>query len=67
MGPWEGLSETDIEKRYPDEWNIWNRRLAELKLAGRETLDDLLERVLTGVRNISRDMAECNVIIRMLL
>ncbi|MEN8265236.1 MAG: histidine phosphatase family protein [Nitrospirota bacterium] len=41
MGPWEGLSEVDVEKRYPDEWNIWNTRPAELKLAGRETLEEL--------------------------
>ena len=52
MGPWEGMSEEDVEKRYPDEWNIWNSDPAELRMEGRETLEKLLSRVLAGIRNI---------------
>ena len=63
MGPWEGMSEADVGKRYPDEWKTWHTKPAELMLPGRETLDDLLQRVLDGVRNISREMAGQNVII----
>jgi alpha-ribazole phosphatase/probable phosphoglycerate mutase len=63
MGPWEGMSEKDIAEKNPEEWDLWNRNPAELKLAGRETLDDLLQRVLTGVRRIPREMAGQNVVI----
>jgi len=52
MGPWEGMSETFIAGQYPDEWHTWQTRPADLKLQGRETLDDLLKRVLSGVQGI---------------
>ncbi len=58
MGPWEGMSEKDIARLYPEEWRIWQNRPAELKLSGRETLDDLLIRVLKGFENISRDVGD---------
>lgn len=63
MGPWEGMSEMDIEKKNPEEWVLWNKNPAELKLAGRETLDDLLQRVLAGVRKISHEREGHNVVI----
>ena len=62
MGPWEGMSEANVEKTYPDEWGIWNNRPADLKMTGRETLDVLLERVLTGVRSIY-DKSSRNVVV----
>ena len=52
MGPWEGMSEEDVGTRYPDEWNIWNSDPAELRMEGRETLEELLSRVLAGIRKI---------------
>ena len=52
LGPWEGLSEEEIAASYLNEWLVWQNRPAELKLHGRETLEELLERVLNGVRNI---------------
>jgi probable phosphoglycerate mutase len=52
LGLWEGLSEDDIAQMYPGEWDIWNSRPAELTLSGRETLDELLKRVLTGLKEI---------------
>ncbi len=63
MGPWEGMSEVDVEKRYPDEWNIWNTRPDELEMADRETLDELLGRVLTGVKSIYDKAKYHNVVI----
>jgi len=53
LGPWEGMSEAEIAQRYPCEWNIWNTKPADLKWPGRETLNELLERVLHGVRRIT--------------
>ena len=52
MGPWEGMSEADVVKQYPDEWSIWCNRPANLKMEGRETLDELLSRVSAGIRGI---------------
>jgi broad specificity phosphatase PhoE len=45
MGPWEGLSEAEISVRFPREYEIWCRCPHELRLPGRETLDDLASRV----------------------
>ncbi len=63
MGPWEGMSEDDIARLYPEEWRMWRDRPAELKLPGRETLDELLKRVLTGVQGIGRSMAGRTVVV----
>lgn len=52
MGPWEGMSEKDIPGLYPEEWDTWHSRPAELRLSGRETLDVLQHRVLDGIRSI---------------
>jgi broad specificity phosphatase PhoE len=52
MGPWEGLSERDISNLYPEEWRLWNTFPAELSLPGRETLQELQKRVLSGLSSI---------------
>ena len=49
MGPWEGLSEHEVAGRYPDQSAIWNARPADLAMDGRESLQELQERVLDGV------------------
>ena len=63
MGPWEGMSEADVAKMYPDEWKVWNNMPAELKLPGRETLDELLARVLKGIRTVLEDGYGENIVI----
>ncbi len=63
MGVWEGLSEKAIAKDYPREWGIWNTRPAELILGGRETLHELLERVLGGIKRIRNNLYGKNVVI----
>jgi broad specificity phosphatase PhoE len=52
MGPWEGKSENEIEIEFKTEWLIWNTKPAELRLQGRETLSELLERSMRGVENM---------------
>ncbi len=61
MGPWEGMSESDVALKFPEEWSLWNSRPAELTMPGRESLQELQERVLTGVRNIYRTEAGSEV------
>lgn len=49
MGPWEGLSEAEVEDRYPEAFRLWNRMPADLSLPGRETLTELQKRAVMGV------------------
>ncbi|SPD76425.1 putative Phosphoserine phosphatase 1 [uncultured Desulfobacterium sp.] len=52
LGRWEGKSEELIRKLYVNEWDIWNTRPAELIVEGRETLGELMDRVLRGIREV---------------
>jgi alpha-ribazole phosphatase/probable phosphoglycerate mutase len=63
LGPWEGLSEKDIARLYPEEWHIWHNSPAELKLPGRETLSALLERVLKGIWSIYEGMKDQTIVV----
>jgi broad specificity phosphatase PhoE len=52
LGPWEGKSESEIQRESPLEWQIWNTRPGELFIKGRETLTELRRRVLKGLERI---------------
>ena len=52
MGPWEGLSEDEVIKEYPEEWKIWNTKPSELMMNGRETLAELQFRALEGINKL---------------
>jgi broad specificity phosphatase PhoE len=54
MGPWEGLSEAQVESMYPDEFVLWNSRPADLCIEGRETLDELSRRAIGGLIEIRK-------------
>jgi broad specificity phosphatase PhoE len=62
MGPWEGLSEAQVAERYPDELAIWSVRPAELRIPGRETLQELQQRALAGVREIQHGVADIDCV-----
>jgi broad specificity phosphatase PhoE len=53
MGCWEGKSEEEVAAQYPDEWQTWQTNPTELRLPGRETLQDLYGRVLNAVQRIA--------------
>ena len=55
MGPWEGLTEDEVAVKYPSHYQIWLTKPAELKIDGRETLQDVLKR---GLRTIKKMLAE---------
>ena len=63
LGPWEGRSEEEISRKYPEEWKLWNTRPAELMLEGRETLPELLKRVLSGIKEIRDQMDGSSVLV----
>jgi broad specificity phosphatase PhoE len=49
LGPWQGKSETEVQSDFPQEWQLWNTRPAELVMEGRETLAEVFQRVLKGM------------------
>ena len=51
LGPWNGLSEDQIAKEYPEGWKLWNQAPADLRLGGREPLDVVQRRVIALIRN----------------
>jgi len=63
LGIWEGMSEEEIAERFPEQWRIWNTKPAELILEGRETLHELLERVLNGIAKIGAKVRDKSVLI----
>lgn len=52
LGIWQGKSEEEIFREFPEEWKIWNTKPVDLVLEGRETLGELQERVLRGIVGI---------------
>ncbi len=58
MGPWEGLSEDEVAARYPSEYRTWLSRPADLRLAGRETLDTVQARALKAITRILEERPE---------
>ena len=53
MGPWEGLTESEVARRYPAEYGLWLEKPDQLDMPGRETLAGLAERVLAAVASAS--------------
>jgi len=62
LGIWEGKNEKEIQRDFPDEWKIWDKRPAELVLEGRETLHELLERVLAGLKRVKEREVDGSVL-----
>ena len=63
LGIWEGLTEEEVGRKFPAEWETWNTRPAELILDGREMLHELLERVLTGIAKIRASVVNSSILI----
>ena len=63
MGPWEGMAESEVEKRFPREWAIWNNNPVELSLDGRETLQALQSRVMQGIQAIRQNSGYESVLV----
>jgi len=51
LGPWEGLTEDEIARQYPREFEVWNTRPDLLRLSGRETLEEVASRVTPVLRD----------------
>ena len=53
LGPWEGLTEREVEARYPEAYALWSSRPHELVIEGRETLECLARRITLVVREMA--------------
>ena len=51
MGPWEGLTECEVEARFGEAYRTWLSEPDRLVLPGRETLAQLASRVLPAVQD----------------
>jgi len=58
FGAWEAKSESSIQQKYPLEWRLWNTSPHRLKMPGRETLQQLQQRVVERMHNISLQGAD---------
>ncbi len=63
LGIWEGKSEEEIRRDFPEQWDLWNAKPAELVVEGRETLHELLKRALSGVNKIETECRNGNVLV----
>lgn len=52
FGAWEGLKFTEIQERFPDIWAKWRDDPRSTMLPEGESLDDVAERVMRGIRKI---------------
>jgi len=52
LGPWEGLSEGEVENQYPSAYQTWLKRPAELRMTGRETLAEVQQRALRVINRL---------------
>ena len=63
LGIWEGMSEGEIQSYFPNEWKNWTTSPAELILEGRETLQELVERVLAGLKRVKQREGDGSVLV----
>lgn len=52
MGPWNGMSSREIEKKYPEEWQIWKKAPDKLYLNHLESVAEVSERALSWFTNL---------------
>jgi len=63
FGPWEGLREDEIARRYPDQWQVWLSKPAELELPGRETLMALQRRAVRAIDTITDETKQDAIVV----
>jgi len=63
FGIWEGLTISEIEDRYKDQYLIWNKSPDELILDNAETLQILKDRVMNWINPILLENKEKNIAI----
>jgi broad specificity phosphatase PhoE len=54
LGPWEGMTESEVAREYPSAWALWCTLPDRLALEGRERLEALSARVAPAVRDAAQ-------------
>jgi broad specificity phosphatase PhoE len=55
MGPWKGLTEKEVEERFPEAFRLWLTMPSRVALEGRETLAEVQARSLAAMGRILSD------------
>lgn len=64
MGNWEGVTYTEIQKKFPNEWyNFWNDPVSYKALNGGETFENLIERITLGIEDIICENQNQNILL----
>ncbi len=63
MGEWEGLSWSEVEERYPIEYNKWHLNRRYTKTPNGESYNDMLKRVLKAIHKIIKENSDDVVIV----
>jgi len=51
-GKFSGLLETEVTNAYPEEWCLWQKNPAQVRVGGGETLQELQKRILSAVSDV---------------
>jgi probable phosphoglycerate mutase len=49
LGPWEGRSEAEVARDFPDDYSLWLTQPDQVRIEGRETLTQVAARVMAAV------------------
>jgi glucosyl-3-phosphoglycerate phosphatase len=63
QGPWQGLAESEVARRWPLEWSVWRTAPETLDLDGRETLTALYARVAAAFDDLARSSDAATVVV----
>ena len=63
QGPWQGLAESEVARRWPLEWSVWRTAPETLDLDGRETLTALYARVADAFDDLVRSSDAATVVV----
>lgn len=63
FGCWEGLDINEIKGRYPEEIKQWWESPLLTRIPGGETLDEMVERTTTAVKNIVKSYSNGSVVL----
>jgi broad specificity phosphatase PhoE len=63
QGPWQGLAESEVARRWPLEWSVWRTAPETLDLDGRETLVALYARVADAFDDLVRSSDAATVVV----
>ena len=58
LGPWQGLAEAEVEKRFRSDYQLWNTRPGDLVLDDREPLLEVQGRALKAIHKIKEKNVE---------